>query len=96
MPDHFDIALEPGAVVDSRIVRKQTQRAWCDGQVRDLPVDEERQGQPALGQDEIALIARVGRRLQQQAGYPLEIEWAIQHDGGLALLQARPLQVASG
>lgn len=53
------------------------------------PVDL--QGQPSLAPKEAEALAQIIRRLDDQMGHPIDIEWAIGRDGRLRLLQVRPI-----
>ena len=60
------------------------------GTVGMLPVEEGRRAQSAISEREALAIAELGKRVERQRGGPQDIEWAIDHDGTLHLLQARP------
>jgi len=61
-----------------------------------LPLPEARTGTPSLSDDEVRSIAELGKRLERHRGGPQDVEWAIDGDGTLHLLQARPETVWSG
>ena len=46
---------------------------------------------PVLSDDEVAAIARDARRAAETEGQPLDLEWAVDGDGRLWWLQARPI-----
>lgn len=56
-------------------------------------VDDEIPGAPdgCLSADRLARLCAAGRRVQEQAGAPVDIEWAIDAQDVLWLLQARPI-----
>ena len=47
--------------------------------------------EPVLSDQEVALIAEQARAAVAHEGHPLDLEWAIDQDGGLYWLQARPI-----
>lgn len=49
-----------------------------------------------LGDDDAASVAALARRCQDHFGRPQDIEWAIDHDGALWLLQSRPITTLAG
>jgi pyruvate,water dikinase len=58
-------------------------------------VDPERRARPCLEPDTVAAVAELGRRVEQHYGRPQDLEWAIDRDDRLFLLQARPETVWS-
>ena len=59
--------------------------------VRDGRATARRQPEAAIGAKEAAEIARVSRRIAESRGIPQDVEWAIDGDGVLWILQARPM-----
>jgi pyruvate,water dikinase len=53
---------------------------------------EELQRTASLQPDEIRLLADYGLKLENHYGYALDVEWAIDQQGWLFILQARPLK----
>ncbi len=47
--------------------------------------------EPVLSQDELTVLAEMGRTLETIHGCPQDIEWAFDAAGGLFLLQSRPI-----
>jgi pyruvate,water dikinase len=60
------------------------------GAVALLPVDEERRAEGSISEEEARAIAELGKRIERHRGGPTDVEWAIDVDGRLHLLQARP------
>ncbi|WP_051694367.1 PEP/pyruvate-binding domain-containing protein [Desulfohalovibrio reitneri] len=58
------------------------------------PVGEDLGGEPSLTREEVLTLAEVGRRLEERFQGPLDVEWLIDTDGKLVLLQCRPLHIA--
>jgi pyruvate,water dikinase len=61
-----------------------------DGEVGLRPVPEELRAEGSISEDEARQIAELGKRIERHRGGPTDIEWAIDVDGRLHLLQARP------
>ena len=59
--------------------------------VRDGKATARRQPEAAIGAKEAAEIARVSRRIAESRGMPQDVEWAVDGDGVLWILQARPM-----
>jgi pyruvate,water dikinase len=55
-----------------------------------MPVELERGERPCLSDEEVIAIAELGKRIERHRGAPMDMEWAVDQDGRLHLLQARP------
>lgn len=60
------------------------------GDVALLAVPEERRAEGSISEDEARQIAELGKKIERHRGAPTDVEWAIDVDGRLHLLQARP------
>jgi pyruvate,water dikinase len=60
------------------------------GAVALLAVAAERRGEGSISEAEAVAIAELGKRVERHRGGPTDVEWAIDVDGELHLLQARP------
>jgi pyruvate, water dikinase len=60
------------------------------GAVALLPIPGERGGECSLSEAEVLELAKLGKRIERHRGAPQDLEWAIDTDGVLHLLQARP------
>ena len=59
--------------------------------VRDATATARRQPEHAIGRDQARQVAAEARRIEAVMGVPQDIEWAIDADGQLWILQARPM-----
>jgi pyruvate,water dikinase len=79
--------------VREREVGEQSHEYRFDEQAREvrlLEIEGDRGSRPSLSEDEVLAIAELGKRVERHRGAPQDLEWAIDHDGSLHLLQARP------
>jgi pyruvate,water dikinase len=53
-------------------------------------VDDERRARPCLTPEEVTALAELGRAVESHYGRPQDVEWAIDGDDHVFLLQARP------
>lgn len=60
------------------------------GEVALLAVAAERRGECSISEEEARQVAELGKRVERHRGGPTDVEWAIDVDGRLHLLQARP------
>jgi pyruvate,water dikinase len=64
-----------------------------EGGVLDVEIPEELQG-ACLAEDQALALAALGEQVKEHFGLPQDIEWALNEQGELYLLQARPLRVS--
>jgi pyruvate,water dikinase len=91
-PDRFRVDKVTLELLASEI-STQDQEYGFDESTREvglLPVDAERGEQPCLSDAEAIAIAELGKRIERHRGAPMDMEWAIDQEGRLHLLQARP------
>lgn len=66
------------------------------GGLREEEVPEAEREVALLSPRQVGLLARYGEMVESLYGMPQDMEWAMDEEGGIHLLQARPLRVASG
>jgi len=94
-PDYFVISRgERLRIAERGIARKERRletTAPGSGRVafREVPPDEQRR--PALTDAEALAIAELGLAAEELLGGPADIEWTVDRDGGVHLVQARPV-----
>jgi pyruvate,water dikinase len=79
--------------IRERDIGEQTHEYRFDEQAGEVVLAEipgARGAEPSLSEGEVLAIAELGRRVERHRGAPQDLEWAIDHDGALHLLQARP------
>jgi pyruvate,water dikinase len=79
--------------IRERELGEQTHEYRFDAEARTvalLPIEGERGAESSLSEDEVLALAELGKRVERHRGRPQDLEWAIDHDGTLHLLQARP------
>jgi rifampicin phosphotransferase len=83
-------------VRESEIVRKAIATkqlavyASPAGGTQELPIEPERQGQPALTDAQVVRLAQLGRRIEGHFGLPQDIEWCLVDDR-FQIVQSRPI-----
>jgi pyruvate,water dikinase len=66
-----------------------------EGGTREVPVPEEVMGKPCLTNQQISELVSYARQVEDHFGQPQDMEWVIDQEGQLYLLQSRPLRIAS-
>jgi phosphohistidine swiveling domain-containing protein len=90
-PDHFVANTATGEIVERRLGDKRVavMAGSSSGTERvELDVGEDR---ASLSDGQVLALARLGERVEEHYGMPQDTEWAIDDDGGIWLLQARPI-----
>ena len=65
------------------------------GGIEEQPVPDAQRRAPCLSDQELLRLKDVGLKVERHYGKPQDIEWAIDGDGALLLLQSRPETVWS-
>jgi pyruvate,water dikinase len=90
-PDEYRLSKVTGEVLRRVLGPKQMEyRAGPDGPEQ-VEVPEERRAAACLEDDRLAELLEMGRRVERHFGSPQDVEWAIDREGELFLLQARPV-----
>ncbi|MFG2577202.1 rifamycin-inactivating phosphotransferase [Streptomyces sp. NPDC048481] len=88
-PDVYKV--RDGKIVDRAIAAKQRAvHARPEGGTRDVVIAPERQREPALTDDQVGRLVRLGRRIEAHFGRPQDIEWCLADDG-FRIVQSRPI-----
>jgi pyruvate,water dikinase len=94
-PDTYTVSKD-GAfrTLQSKISRKPVQLVCNpDGGLLDVPVPQELQDKPCLTEEQIRTLADYTLKLEKHFKCPQDIEWAIDKEGRLLILQSRPLRL---
>lgn len=80
-----------GQIVARAIATKERATvASRHGGTREQPVELTQQDQPALTDEQVLEVARLGRRIEAHHGCPQDIEWCLA-DGAFQIVQSRPI-----
>ncbi len=92
--DAFTVDRKSFAIVKRDISRKEYRLVPSDAGGTNLEaVSEEEKELPSLDDDAIVRLCRYGLMLEEFFGSPQDIEWAKDKQGGLVILQSRPLSL---
>ncbi len=85
------------AIISNRIGKKRSMIVGLeDGGVTLIDTSEAMTGQSSLPVERALELARQAMLIENYFRRPQDIEWAIDRDGKIFILQARPLRIASG
>ena len=88
-PDVYQV--RDGEVVTRAVAAKQLAiHARPAGGTQVLPIDPQRQEQPALTDTQVVRLVQLGRRIEAHFGRPQDIEWCLVDDG-FQIVQSRPI-----
>jgi rifampicin phosphotransferase len=80
-----------GEIVDRVVGAKQLAiQAVPAGGTQEVPIDPQRQEQPALTDPQVVQLVALGRRIEAHLGCPQDIEWCLVDDG-FHIVQSRPI-----
>jgi rifampicin phosphotransferase len=82
-------------VLRSTVGTQTRAHRFDSGAVRLVDLEPGEGDGPCLGEAALRQVAELGRRIEEHAGHPMDIEWALDTDGTVQLLQARPETVWS-
>lgn len=93
-PDFFLVSRgDPVEIIRKEIaVKEQKFMCYAEEGVCRLDMNDEERNLPSLSDENAIELARLAVKLEEYYGIPQDIEWAIEEDGSITLLQCRPLQ----
>jgi pyruvate,water dikinase len=96
-PETITVERDPVLHIGLRTVSLQTTMVVTtpDGGVRDEPLPQELASAPGLSDEEVLSLARMAVAVHEHFGGPQDIEWAMDAERRLWLLQSRPLRMAA-
>lgn len=88
-PDDYLVSKVTGEIVRETISDKHVEYVAGEDGPRRIEVDEARRRQSCLA--DLDELLELGRRIEKHFGAPQDVEWAIDRDGKLFVLQSRPV-----
>src|SRR5919112_5344689 len=90
-PDHFVANTAAGEIVERQLGDKRVAVMAGSGSGTERVELASGEDRASLSDDQVLALAKLGARVEKHYGAPQDTEWAIDHDRGLWLLQARPI-----
>ncbi len=95
-PDTFSVSRRDGTLKQVILANKEVRLGLAvDGGTREEQVEPELQHKPSITEAQIQELTRYAIQLEEHYETPQDIEFAIDREGTLFLLQTRPLRIAS-
>jgi pyruvate,water dikinase len=94
-PDTYRVAKNNGfSIQESNVSHKPVQLVTDEGTgLKEIAVEVGKQNEPCLSSEQIEALAQYGLRLEQHYKYPQDVEWAVDSQQNLFVLQTRPLHL---
>src|SRR5215204_1945975 len=90
-PDHFVANTATGEIIERRLGDKRVAIMAGSGSGTERVELASGEDRASLSDGQVLALAKLGERVEKHYGMPQDTEWAIDNDGGLWLLQARPI-----
>jgi pyruvate, water dikinase len=96
-PDRISVNKVTSAITVEEVGTKEAEYRFdpTTGRVAPVPVEQSRRDAVSLSDEEVLELARLGRQIERLRGTAQDVEWAIDAEGRLFLLQVRPETVWS-
>ncbi len=90
-PDKWVVGKITGEISQRDISDKHARQVPAEGGgIVEVENEADRRSAPCLSDDELMALREVGRRIERHYGKPQDIEWALDQQGKVLLLQSRP------
>ena len=94
-PDNYQVAKAEGlSLLKTEVSHKNVQLVNSpEGGLQEIPVPPDLRDRPCLTPDQIKVLAGYALQLEEHYGTPQDVEWALDQEGRLLVLQSRPLRL---
>ena len=94
IPNTYIVSRETGGILE-RSVPEQQNMTICtlEGDIKEINVPNEIKNKPCLTDEQISMLFNYASVLENHYGKPQDIEWAIDHNNRIYILQSRPLRM---
>lgn len=90
IPDEYVVSKKDLTIIQKKISRKEKQIIPVKKGTILVDVEEDLRNIPALTDEQIIQLAEYGIRLERHYGHPQDIEWTVDKEDRIFILQARP------
>ncbi len=90
-PDNFLIDKNSLEIKEKTIETQETMMVFQDGENKEVPVPKEKKDQSPLPDEKVNELAKLAIKIEDHYGKPQDIEWAIDNEGNIWIVQSRPI-----
>lgn len=90
-PDNFIINKKTLEIKNQDIQTQETMLASIGGENKEVAVPDDKKDKPAIPDDKVKELAKLAIRIENHYQAPQDIEWAIDKQGKIWILQSRPI-----
>lgn len=90
-PDNFLVDKNSLEIKGKNIEVQETMMVFQDGENKEVPVPKEKQDKSALEDNQIKKLIKLAIKIENHYGKPQDIEWAIDNQGNIWILQSRSI-----
>lgn len=96
-PDVYTVSRHPMVMIIDRRVSNQEKMlvTAAPGELKEEMVPDGQRGRPCLTDEQIKALSKYALELEEYYGAPQDIEWAVNRDGKIYILQSRPLRTSA-
>ncbi|KJU83272.1 pyruvate, water dikinase [Candidatus Magnetobacterium bavaricum] len=96
-PETYIVSKDDITRVAQRTTTEQVTMVVCmsNGTLKEVPLPDNAEEMPCLQDSQITELARYAKLLEDHFGVPQDIEWVIDGNGRLLILQSRPLMITA-
>ncbi|HWA51886.1 MAG TPA: phosphoenolpyruvate synthase [Patescibacteria group bacterium] len=91
IPDHYVVQKGTFSILSKEVSDQSIQLIKVNGITKEVEVPKKQRENQKITDEEVVEIAKIGNRLQEHYYYPQDVEWARDKDGGIYIVQTRPI-----
>ncbi len=91
VPDHYVVQKGTFSILSKEISDQAIQLTKINGITKEIEVPVKQRGNRKINDEEVIQLAKIGGRLQEHYYFPQDVEWAKDKDGGIFIVQTRPI-----
>lgn len=94
-PDSYKVAKDQDLTIMETLIAQKPVQLVCNpqGGLTETAVMSDKQAFPCLSTEQITSLARSVIALEEHFNYPQDVEWALDREGRIVILQSRPLHL---